>query len=253
MRNYLALLSLFPILTPYFLPLHMRDTWSIFDVIGPVMVGPSSSHTAGACKIGYMARIIFGKVPQKVTLKLHGSFGEVYDGHCTDVAIVGGLLGMLPSDPRIKTAYQLAEEAGMEVVLKPVNLGAKHHPNTVVIEMQDEHRPQSVRGASLGGGKTVISEIDKVDVAITGSYSSLLVCFDNTVFDLNALLKFAAERDISIVKMETTQYKTRSILDIEIKEWFERDIIADIEKLEGVHWARFLNHISHYDEGDSED
>ena len=226
----------------------MRDTWSVFDVIGPIMVGPSSSHTAGACKLGYMARVIFGGQPKKAVLKLHGSFGEVYAGHCTDVAIVGGLLGLLPSNDSIKKSFELAEQSGMEVEVLSVNLGAQYHPNTVEFVLSDDTHTQIITGSSIGGGKIAITEIDKIEVNITGSYSSLLVSYDNTVFEMNHLLKLAANRDISIVKMETTTYKDRSIIDIEIKEWFDVSIIHEIEKLPGVNWARFVNHISHYDE-----
>ncbi len=224
----------------------MKDTWSIFDIIGPVMVGPSSSHTAGACKLGYMARIIFGKTPTKCVLRLHGSFAEVYKGHCTDVALVGGMLGMSPSDPDMKNAYSLAEKAGMEIELVKINLGTAYHRNTVQFILYDGDRKMSIVGSSIGGGKVIISSIDKVDVAITGSYSSLLVCFDNTCFDLNHLLYLMTSKNISIVKMETTQYKERSIIDIEIRESFNRDIILEIEKICGVYWARFINHLSHF-------
>lgn len=226
----------------------MKDTWSIFDVIGPIMVGPSSSHTAGACKLGYMARIIFGKKPKRAVLKLHGSFGEVYEGHCTDVAVIGGLLGMLPSNPDIKKSYEFAEQEGMEIQLVPTNLGPQFHPNTVQFILSDDEHTQTITGSSLGGGKIKVTEIDKIEVSITGSYSSLLVCYENSEFQLNELVTLAANRDVSIVKMETTQYKERSLIDIEIKEFFGTEIIHEIEKLPGVLWARFVNHISHYDE-----
>jgi L-serine dehydratase len=226
----------------------MKDTWSVFDIIGPVMVGPSSSHTAGACKLGYMARIIFGKKPQKAVLKLHGSFGEVYAGHCTDVALIGGLLGMLPSNPDIKNAYELAEKQGMEIEIISSNLGAKYHPNTVHFVLTYDDFTMNIVGSSIGGGKVVISEIDKVEVELTGSYSSLLVCYDNKILNISDIMKISAEKELSIVKMDTMQYKDRSIIDIAIKEWFERDIIFEIEKVPGVHWARFVNHISHFTE-----
>ena len=100
----------------------MSQSWSVFDVIGPVMVGPSSSHTAGAVKIGYFSRIINGGQPEEVKLLLHGSFGKVYAGHCTDKVIIGGLLGYLPHSKEIENAYELAEKAGMKVTLKTSNL-----------------------------------------------------------------------------------------------------------------------------------
>ena len=142
----------------------MSESWSVFDVIGPVMVGPSSSHTAGAAKIGYFSRIINGQQPKLVKLLLHGSFGKVYKGHCTDRAIISGLLGERPESEKIPQAYEMAKEAGMEIIIKPSNLGDTVHPNSVRVEMKNEdgsfHR---VRAKSIGGGKIVIREIDKVD------------------------------------------------------------------------------------------
>lgn len=217
------------------------------------MIGPSSSHTAGACKLGYMARIIFGVQPKKVILDLHGSFGEVYSGHCTDVALMGGLLGLLPWDPRITEADVLAKQKGMEVELRSVNLGSDYHPNTVRFILSDGVREQVIIGSSIGGGKIIMSSIDKVEVAITGSYSSLLVCYDMSSFNIQGLLELLGKKDISIVKMETTNYKNRAIIDIEIKEKFYVPIIHEIESLFGIHWARFINHISHYSEGKLED
>ncbi len=227
----------------------MRDTWSVFDVIGPVMVGPSSSHTAGACKLGYMARIIFGPQPKKAILKLHGSFGEVYAGHCTDIAIIGGLLGMLPWDPDIQNARAIAKKQGMEVQIIPSNLGNQYHPNTVQLELSDDERSQVIIGESIGAGRIRITQIDKVPVSINGAYSCLLVEYDNTKFDISKLMDTANKRNVSFVNIETTRYKNRSIADIQIKEWFERDVIFETEELPGVHWARFINHTSHYGEG----
>jgi L-serine dehydratase len=224
----------------------MKESWSVFDVIGPVMIGPSSSHTAGACKLGYMAQIIFGGRPQQVILHLHGSFGEVYEGHCTDVAIIGGLLGMRPDDPGIKTAYEAAKKAGMEVEIRPCKLKSEFHPNTVKFELHRDGRCQFIRGASIGGGKISIQEIDKVEVNLSGSYSSLLVCYDNRKFQLDEVIKIAMDMDVPIIKMETHQYKNKSILDIETREHFDRAMIHKLESLDNVHWARFINHISHY-------
>lgn len=225
----------------------MSTSWSVFDVIGPIMVGPSSSHTAGAAKIGYFARIINGQQPQKVRLLLHGSFAEVYAGHCTDKAIVGGLLGYLPHDPKIKEADKLAEKIGMEVEVVPTNLGDKVHPNSVMIEMFNadgtEHR---VRGKSIGGGKIVLRDIDKVSCHISVDYSSLLVMFKNTETQALDLVEEIRSLKVHIVGFEMNNYKDRTLLDIAIKENYTRDIIAHIEKISGVIWARYLNHISNY-------
>lgn len=226
----------------------MSESWSVFDVIGPVMVGPSSSHTAGAAKIGYFARIINGQQPVDVKLLLHGSFGKVYHGHCTDKAIIGGLLGLLPHSEDIRNAEELAKKAGMKVEISPVDLGDTVHPNSVRIEMTNAdgsfHR---VRGKSVGGGKIVLREIDKVDCEIDMSYSVLLVMFNNRQLNPLDIIERVKKLNVHIVKFDTGTYKEKSLLMVEIREHFSKEIIAELEKIDGVEYARFLNHISNYD------
>ncbi|NMC06385.1 MAG: L-serine ammonia-lyase, iron-sulfur-dependent, subunit beta, partial [Candidatus Lokiarchaeota archaeon] len=125
---------------------------SIFDVIGHVMVGPSSSHTAGACRIAYVARILFGRTPRKVTISLHGSFDETYIGHGTDTAILAGLLGIPPDDERIPVSRALAAKEGIDYEFRTVDLGADYHPNTVVLDMLDGKDKLVIVGESIGGG-----------------------------------------------------------------------------------------------------
>lgn len=226
----------------------MSESWSVFDVIGPVMVGPSSSHTAGAARIGYYARIINGQQPQHVKLMLHGSFGKVYEGHCTDKAIVGGLLGLLPHSDEIRNSAELAKKEGMEVEIKPTNLGDTVHPNSVRIEMTNEDGSfHVVRAKSIGGGKIVIREIDKIDVHLDLSYSSLIVIFEKNGVSALDLINRVKELDVHIVNFETSQYKDLTLVDVEIKEHFSRDLIFELEAIEGVQMARFLNHLSNYE------
>ncbi|MDP3976134.1 MAG: L-serine ammonia-lyase, iron-sulfur-dependent subunit beta [bacterium] len=226
----------------------MPESWSAFDVIGPVMLGPSSSHTAGAAKIGYFARIINGQQPKQVKLLLHGSFGKVYQGHRTDKAIIGGLLGFLPHSDEIKQADELAQQAGMAVELTPTNLGDGIHPNSVRIEMTNAdgtfHR---VRAKSIGGGKIVIREIDKIECQMDMSYSSLIVLFDNREVNALELIEKVKNLNVHIVSFETQHYKDRTLLNVEIREQFSIDIIKELEKIPGIELVRFLNHISNYD------
>lgn len=225
-----------------------ESSWSVFDVIGPVMVGPSSSHTAGAARIGYFAQIINGQQPKHVKLLLHGSFGKVYEGHCTDLAIIGGLLGFLPHSDEIKNARKIAEERGMEVEVIPSNLGETVHPNSVRIEMTNAdgsfHR---VRAKSIGGGKIVIREIDKVDVHIDMSYSCLIVIFKNQDISALDLIDQVKKLDVHIVNFDTSNYKDLSLLEVEIREHYSSDIIHQLEDIEGVVLARYLNHLSNYE------
>lgn len=226
----------------------MAQSWSVFDVIGPVMKGPSSSHTAGAAKIGYFARIINGQQPVEVTLLLHGSFGKVYKGHCTDKAIVGGLLGYLPHAPEIENSFELAEQAGMKVKIKVANLGDTVHPNTVRIEMKNKDKSHHrVRAKSIGGGKIEIREIDKIDCHIDVSYSSLIVVFDTRKTNALDILIKVKEMKVNLMHFDTSNYKYLSLLEVEIKGHFSVDIIKKIEKITGVKYVRYLNHISNYE------
>jgi len=227
----------------------MSESWSVFDVIGPVMVGPSSSHTAGAARIGYYARIVNGQTPKRVRLLLHGSFGKVYTGHCTDKAIVGGLLGMLPHSDEIRHSFEKAKEIGLEVEIKPANLGDTVHPNSVRIEMTNEDGSfHYIRAKSIGGGKIVIREIDKIDVHLDLSHSSLIVIFEKNKVSPLDLINKVKKLKVQIVNFETSQYKELTLLDVEIREHFSRDLIFELEKIEGVHLARFLNHLSNYEQ-----
>ena len=148
---------------------------SVFDIVGPVMIGPSSSHTAGACRLGGLALAVFGSPPSRAHILLHGSFASTGPGHGTDLALVAGLLGMHPDDARIPRAFEIADEAGLSVSFAEVDLGDAH-PNTAVFELEDASgRLMGVRGSSLGGGDVVVTEIDGFEVEVTGDLPVLVV------------------------------------------------------------------------------
>ena len=134
---------------------------NIIDIIGPVMIGPSSSHTAGAVRLGLLAASILGAPPVKAQIDLHGSFAQTYRGHGTDVALLAGLMGWLPDDARIPQARKYAAEAGLAYSFDKVNLGELTHPNTVrfVLEDADQGRCEVI-GSSVGGGQVKVSAID---------------------------------------------------------------------------------------------
>lgn len=153
----------------------MKD-YSVFDVVGPNMIGPSSSHTAGAAKLGSMARKMAGGSVKKVKFLLHGSFAQTYKGHGTDKALVGGILGFSPDDDKIKTSFDIAKERGLEFEMIPTDLGDDKHPNTVkfIIETEND-RTVEVMGASIGGGNIKITELNGLAIQFTGAYPTLVV------------------------------------------------------------------------------
>ncbi len=149
---------------------------SIFDVIGPNMVGPSSSHTAGAAAIGLMAgKLCPGKI-KKATFTLYGSFALVYKGHGTDRALLGGVLGFNTDDLRIKNAFKESKKYGMEYNFIFDKDTVPEHPNTADIELESVNGYHlKVRGVSIGGGKIKITMINDIKVEFTGEYSTLII------------------------------------------------------------------------------
>ena len=148
---------------------------NIVDIMGPVMVGPSSSHTAGAVRMGRVARRLLGSLPARAEILLHGSFAATGSGHGTDRAIVAGLLDMTPDDPRIPHSFRLAREAGMEVSIRGVEL-RDAHPNTAVLNLADaQGRTLSVSASSLGGGRIRVNAIDGMEASFSGAFPTLII------------------------------------------------------------------------------
>lgn len=149
---------------------------SVFDVLGPNMIGPSSSHTAGAAVIGALAGKIMTPPIKKVEFTLYGSFAKTYQGHGTDRALLGGVMGFSTDDTRIRDSFQIARERGIDYTFTPNETETDIHPNTVDIRMENEAgQVMTVRGESLGGGKVRIVRINGVSVDFTGEYSSVIV------------------------------------------------------------------------------
>lgn len=148
---------------------------NVFDIVGPVMVGPSSSHTAGAARIGLVARALLGGEPVKADILLHGSFAKTWRGHGTDKALVAGILGLAPQDERLRESLTLAEAVGLAVTLREGEL-ENAHPNTALVTLTDaDGRTVSVQGASVGGGNILITKVNGMEVAVTGQYTALIV------------------------------------------------------------------------------
>ncbi|HHW71967.1 MAG TPA: L-serine ammonia-lyase, iron-sulfur-dependent, subunit beta [Firmicutes bacterium] len=145
----------------------------LFDIVGPIMVGPSSSHTAGAVRLGLAARRILGSEVQRAQIELHGSFAATYWGHRTDVALVAGLLGMGMDDERIPEALELAAASGLEYTFAAADLGDVH-PNSVRLQVEGSAGSITLCGSSIGGGRINIFELNGFEVSLDGTYSVLL-------------------------------------------------------------------------------
>ena len=147
----------------------------VFDIVGPIMIGPSSSHTAGAVRIGKYANLVLGERPIKASVGFAGSFAKTYRGHGTDKAIIAGILGMDTDDNRICNSLTIAKEEALDYTFELLELDGVH-PNTVDIELEGASgRHISLRGSSVGGGNILINKIDGADVLISGKSAALIV------------------------------------------------------------------------------
>lgn len=174
---------------------------SIFDIIGPVMIGPSSSHTAGAARLAKMARFIFKEQPKKVDLTLYGSFAKTYKGHGTNKALLGGLLGYNEDDGRIRMADQLAAREGLDYTFIESNLEVGH-PNVVKFDMYDDQgRHGVVVGRSLGGGRIMVTEVDGMAVELTGDEFTMLVLHQDKPGAISFVSKVLSDANINVGAM----------------------------------------------------
>lgn len=202
---------------------------SVFDIIGPVMIGPSSSHTAGAARIGRVARDLFGRQPKWVRIHLYGSFAETYRGHGTDVAIVGGLLDYDTYDERIKTSFDDAKEAGMQYEFIPEE-AHKEHPNTARLVMGDDSGEMSVEGISIGGGKIEISEVNGFKLRLTGGMPAILVVHNDRAGCIANVANCLAMHDVNIGHMEVSRIERghTALMVIEVDQNIDERILQQI-------------------------
>ncbi|MCJ0588572.1 L-serine ammonia-lyase, iron-sulfur-dependent subunit beta, partial [Enterococcus cecorum] len=173
---------------------------SVFDIIGPVMVGPSSSHTAGAARIGKIVRTIFGEQPESVDIFLFESFAKTYRGHGTDIALVGGLLGMEPDDERLSDSLKIAHENGMEVLFVPKKEKAEH-PNLVKMLLKKGKRQMTVTGISIGGGNIQISELDGFKISLTMGTPTIITVHQDVPGIIAQVTKLLSDMNVNIGTM----------------------------------------------------
>lgn len=172
---------------------------SLFDVIGPAMVGPSSSHTAGAIRIGNIAREILGEKPQKVHFTLYNSFAKTGKGHGTDKGLLGGVLGFHVSDPKIKDAYLLAEKSGVEFSFK-YKTSSSRHSNAVDIELVGNETVY-LSGNSVGAGAIEITQIDGFNVSLQGDFPTIIVLYQDQPGMISKITDLLQKEKINIASL----------------------------------------------------
>lgn len=208
----------------------------VFDIIGPIMVGPSSSHTAGAARLAKVARAIAGCEVKEVTFLLQGSFAKTYKGHGTDRALAAGILGMNPSDDRLRDSLKIAREKGVNIIFKEEDLG-DCHPNTVKFLIKcANNKSCEIVGSSIGGGNIEIVEINGSKVHFTGSYDTIITThrdIPGTVAKVTNIL-YSSAINIAFMNLERKQKGKIATMTFELDSKVDKTLIEKIKKVEGI-------------------
>ena len=222
---------------------------NIFDMMGPVMIGPSSSHTAGAARIGNMGRTLLGEEVARADIGLHGSFAETGFGHGTDRALLAGLLGMKPDDLRIPNAYEEANRAGMAYSFRTVEL-RDAHPNTALLELTGKSgRQLTLQASSIGGGAIVVNKIDGIDVNFTGDFNTLIVRNQDESGSVAAITSILSQVHINVANMSVNRHRRGggALMVIETDQHIKPRQVEFLSELPGI-----LS-VTYYDKEDDED
>lgn len=214
---------------------------SVFDLIGPIMIGPSSSHTAGAARIGKIVRNIFGELPDEVDIWLYESFAKTYRGHGTDIALVGGLLGMEPDDERLAESLKLAHEAGTEVAFIPKKEKAEH-PNQVTLKVKKAGRTMSVTGLSIGGGNIQISELNGFRINLNMGVPTFVIVHQDVPGMVAKVTQVFERQTINIGTMTVTREAKgdNGIMIIEVDERHAEDSLMELKQILNIHNVSFF-------------
>ncbi|MDZ5474380.1 L-serine ammonia-lyase, iron-sulfur-dependent subunit beta [Bacillus sp. 31A1R] len=208
---------------------------SVFDIIGPVMIGPSSSHTAGAARIGRVARSLFGREPKWANISFYGSFAKTYKGHGTDVAVVGGLLDFDTFDERIINSIDIATKKGIKINFIEEE-ALTDHPNTAKIIIGDDQGELELVGISIGGGKIEITELNGFELKLSGHHPAILVVHNDRFGAIASVSNVLAKYQINIGHMEVSRKEKGmlALMTIEVDQNIDDQILKEIENLENI-------------------
>lgn len=216
---------------------------NLFEIIGPVMVGPSSSHTAGAVRIGNIARKLMGEEIAVAKIYFHGSFQLTGKGHGTDKALLAGLMGMSVDDARIPRSFAEADARNLQYEFLPIDLGDVH-PNSVKMELDGVNgKHREIVGCSIGGGRIEITQIDGLDVRFGGDYPTLVIRNQDTPGQVQQVTTFLAEEDINIGAMQLYRAARggEAVMVIECDREVPEDVVAALEGLRGIVRVTYLS------------
>lgn len=206
---------------------------SLFEVIGPNMVGPSSSHTAGAVSMALLARKLFPAEIKKVEFTLYGSFAKTYRGHGTDRALLGGIMGFETDDLRIRDSLSIAKERNLDYHFSIGQDTGEEHPNTADIDMTGVNGERLfVRGVSIGGGKVKIVRLNQIDVDFTGEYSTLIISQTDRPGVVAHITKVLSEREVNIAFMRLFREEkgAKAFTVVESDERIPDEVVEQIQE-----------------------
>jgi L-serine dehydratase len=215
---------------------------SVFDIIGPIMVGPSSSHTAGAARIGRLARLMFGRQPKRAEITFYGSFAKTFKGHGSDVATVAGILDFDTFDLRLKESLQIAKDLGIDIQLKTSDV-LTEHPNTSRIRLTDDAREIEVVGVSIGGGKIEIIEINGFAFQLRFDAPTLMVLHEDRFGMIAAVAKVLNQHRINVGHMEVSRRDrgSRALMAIELDSEVSEQVLQEIREIPHIFEVSLLS------------
>ncbi len=218
---------------------------NVFDIIGPIMIGPSSSHTAGAVRLGRVAWKILGEKAVRADIALSGSFAQTYRGHGTDKALVAGIMGFHSDDGRIRGSLQLAEQSGLAVTLREVSIPGAH-PNTARISLTGvSGKTVEIQGTSVGGGNILVTELNGMAVSFTGQYNTILVLHRDKPGAIAAVTQFMAESGVNIGNFRLSRPRKggEALMTIEVDGEVSDGLMGRLQALEPVQQAVLIRAI----------
>ena len=218
---------------------------NVFDILGPVMIGPSSSHTAGAARIGRIAWALLGADAVKAEIFFHGSFARTYKGHGTDKALIAGIMGMATDDSRIRNAPQIAKERGLEISISTGDL-SDAHPNTARVVLTDAAgHTVSIQASSIGGGNILVTQVNGMEVSLTGQYTTLIVLHQDKPGLIAAVTEILSDAGVNICnfRLSRRQKGGQAVMTIELEGSVDDSLNAQVQALPLVYSSTMLRPI----------
>ncbi|HFX5702958.1 L-serine ammonia-lyase, iron-sulfur-dependent subunit beta [Streptococcus pyogenes] len=216
---------------------------SVFDIIGPVMIGPSSSHTAGAVRIGKVVHSIFGDIPDEVTFHLYNSFAKTYRGHGTDKALVAGIMGMDTDNPDIKNSLEIAHQKGIKIYWDILKDSNAPHPNTVKISVKKADKTLSVTGVSIGGGNIQVTELNGFSVSLSMNTPTIVTVHKDIPGMIAKVTDILSSNNINIATMNVTREsageKATMIIEVDSREC--QEAANQITKIPHIYNVNFFD------------